>query len=265
MGGKCGVHLILGVFVLSSFNWEDGIASDCLPLQKFALPAPPHGLGITVGQQHVLAWAECALSTPHPLPLLYTAYFFFFQSKSHFLQVQKGAFHFPYLKKKVRKNTLSLLKGNILLLALLYVQRFLAPLILNSVHEWMDNFLPVSFFMLLNYLLLPQLVAVSPLISGWAVVMPEAPLRPPSWGAAFLLLGQPGILGGTLASCRTTSLSNTAWIHLICLHHSHPPNPESFWLPSAAPFQSPQCPACNIVTRIARYISNILPLMSYIK
>lgn len=80
--------------------------------------------------------------------------------------MQKGAFHFPYLKKKVRKNTLSLLKGNILLLALLYVQHFLAPLILNSVHEWMDNFLPVSFFMLLNYLLLPQLVAVSPLISG---------------------------------------------------------------------------------------------------
>lgn len=79
--------------------------------------------------------------------------------------MQKGAFHFPHLKKKVRKNTLSLLKGNILLLALLYVQRFLAPLILNSVHEWMDNFLPVSFFMLLNYLLLPQLVAASPLIS----------------------------------------------------------------------------------------------------
>lgn len=79
--------------------------------------------------------------------------------------MQKGAFHFPHLKKKVRKNTLSLPKGNILLLALLYVRRFLAPLILNSVHEWMDNFLPVSFFMPLNYLLLPQLVAVSPLMS----------------------------------------------------------------------------------------------------
>lgn len=79
--------------------------------------------------------------------------------------MQKGTFHFPHLKKKVRKNTLSLPKGNILLLALLYVRRFLAPLILNSVHEWMDNFLPVSFFMPLNYLLLPQLVAVSPLMS----------------------------------------------------------------------------------------------------
>lgn len=92
--------------------------------------------------------------------------FFFSHSRSNFffLQVQKGAFHFPHLREKVRKNTLSLLKGNILLLALLYVQRFLAPLILNSVHEWMDNFLPVSFFMPLNYLLPPQLVAVSPLI-----------------------------------------------------------------------------------------------------
>lgn len=73
-------------------------------------------------------------------------FFYFFCSRSHFLQVQKEAFHFPHLKKKVRKNSLSLLKGNILLLALLYVQHFLAPLILNSVHEWMDNFLPVSFF-----------------------------------------------------------------------------------------------------------------------
>lgn len=101
-----------------------------------------------------------------PSTLVYSLFFFptaeviFF----FFLQVQKGAFHFPHLREKVRKNTLSLLKGNILLLALLYVQRFLAPLILNSVHEWMDNFLPVSFFMPLNYLLPPQLVAVSPLI-----------------------------------------------------------------------------------------------------
>jgi len=47
--------------------------------------------------------------------------FFFLSSRSHFLQVQKGAFHFSHLKKKVRKNTLSFLKGNILLLALLYV------------------------------------------------------------------------------------------------------------------------------------------------
>lgn len=189
--------------------------------------------------------------------------------------MQKGAFHFPHLKKKVRKNTLSLLKGNILLLALLYVQRFLAPLILNSVHEWMDNFLPVSFFMLLNYLLLPQLVAASPLISCWAVAMPEAPLCRLSWGAASVLPGQakPGMLGSLRgvprqdppASCRTESLSNTAWIQLIRLHHSYLPNPESFWLPSTAPFQSPQCPACNIVTRIADNISNILPLMSYIK
>lgn len=99
-----------------------------------------------------------------PSTLVYSLFFFFFCSRSHFLQVQKGAFHFPHLREKVRKNTLSLLKGNILLLALLYVQHFLAPLILNSVHEWMDNFLPVSFFMLLNYLLSPQLVAASPLI-----------------------------------------------------------------------------------------------------
>lgn len=95
---------------------------------------------------------------------MYTASFFSLPvAEVVFLQVQKGAFHFPHLREKVRKNTLSLLKGNILLLALLYVRRFLAPLILNSVHEWMDNFLPVSFFMPLNYLLPPQLVAASPL------------------------------------------------------------------------------------------------------
>lgn len=93
-------------------------------------------------------------------------YFFFSRGKVTFCRCKKEPFISPILRKKLEKNTLSLLKGNILLLALLYVQHFLAPLILNSVHEWMDNFLPVSFFMLLNYLLLPQLVAVSPLISG---------------------------------------------------------------------------------------------------
>lgn len=203
-----------------------------------------------------------------PSTLIHSLVFLLLQKS--FFAGAKRSLSFPHLKKKVGKNTLSLLKGNILLLALLYVQHFLAPLILNSVHEWMDNFLPVSFFMLLNYLLLPQLVAVSPLISGWAVAVPGT--SPPllSWGATSLLLGQakpgqPGILRGTPVSHWTPSLSNRAWTCLICLHHSHPPNPESFWLPSAAPFQSSQCPACNIVTRIARYISNILPLMSYIK
>lgn len=91
--------------------------------------------------------------------------FLFSAAEVIFCRCKKEPFIFSILRKKVRKNALSRLKGNILLLALLYVQRFLAPLILNSVHEWMDNFLPVSFFMLLNYLLLPQLVAASPLIS----------------------------------------------------------------------------------------------------
>lgn len=76
-----------------------------------------------------------------------------------------------------------------MLLALLYVQHFLAPLILNSVHEWMDNFLPVSFFMLLNYLLLLQLVAVSPLISGRAVAVPGASAPLLSWGGHITATG----------------------------------------------------------------------------
>lgn len=197
-----------------------------------------------------------------PSTLVYSFFLFFFHSRSNFfLQVQKGAFHFPHLREKVRKNTLSLLKGNILLLALLYVQRFLAPLILNSVHEWMDNFLPVSFFMPLNYLLPPQLVAASPLIPRWAAAVRGAPVLPLSWGKH----PQRGAQAGPPPPPRTKSWSSTARIQLICLHHSYLPNPESFWLPSTAPFQSLQCPACNIVTRIAHNISNILPLMSYIK
>lgn len=111
--------------------------------------------------------------------------FWFAAAEVIFCRCKKELFIFSILRKKVRKNTLSWLKGNILLLALLYVQHFLAPLILNSVHEWMDNFLPVSFFMLLNYLLLPQLVAASPLISHWAVAMQEALLCPWSWGASW--------------------------------------------------------------------------------
>lgn len=53
----------------------------------------------------------------------------------------------------------------------------------------MDNFLPVSFFMLLNYLLLLQLVAVSPLISGRAVAVPGASAPLLSWGGHITATG----------------------------------------------------------------------------
>lgn len=64
------------------------------------------------GQQHVLQWTEFTLSPSHPPPLVYTDNFYFFpHSRSlfffFFFQVQKGAFLFPHLRKKVGKNTLS--------------------------------------------------------------------------------------------------------------------------------------------------------------
>lgn len=59
------------------------------------------------------------------IQLIFLFYFILFSAAEViFLQVQKGTFPFPHLREKVRKNTLSLPKGNILLLALLYVRRF---------------------------------------------------------------------------------------------------------------------------------------------
>lgn len=61
-GERHKVHLILGVMALPLFSWEDGMASDQIPLQeKVYLLAPPCSPGVvssqcghtvTTGQQH---------------------------------------------------------------------------------------------------------------------------------------------------------------------------------------------------------------------
>lgn len=68
--------------------------------------------------------------------------FYFFSAEEEviffFCRCKKEPFIFPIWKKKVRKNTLSFLKGNILLLALLYVRRFFSSSNLKF-STWMDG------------------------------------------------------------------------------------------------------------------------------
>lgn len=115
-GGKYRAHLILGITAFSSVSWEEGIASDCFPLQqKFSLLARLCSTGVMSlwcgrTDNHQVSSMSCnEQNLPFHLHIPFHSctqlnfFFLFSAAEVIFCRCKKEPFIFSILRKKLEK------------------------------------------------------------------------------------------------------------------------------------------------------------------